>query len=474
MGYIAGIAREQLILFPESLDDYISGDNPVRFIDAWVETLDLAGLGFSDTVAAETGRPGYDPRAILKLYIYGYLNRIRSSRKLEQECQRNVEVMWLLGKLAPDHKTIADFRKDNLTGLKETFKAFCLLCRELGLFGGELIAVDGSKFKAVNSAKRNFSQTKVKEYLAEIEQRLASYLQELDQADQSEGSVLSAKATAVELQAKIERAKARQIKYQGYLKQMAERGESQLSLTDPDSRAMPKGGVAYNVQTVVDSKHHLIVVQEVTNEVTDRDQLSPMAIAAKEMLQVERLAAVADAGYAHGKELKACQEAGIEVYVPRPDTSANTKLGLFGKVQFVYDPATDTYTCPAAETLAFRFETIEKERQIRYYQTSACGKCPLKEKCTRNKKGRRITRWVDEHIIEETQARVEAHPETMKMRGQLVEHPFGTIKFWWDHGHFLMKGLEKVKAEFSLSTLAYNIRRVLNILGVERLMAALS
>jgi len=477
MGYIGGIAREQLILFPESLDDYLTLDNPVRFIDAWVETLDIAGLGFNGTIPAETGRPGYDPRAILKLYIYGYLNRVRSSRKLEQECQRNVEVMWLLGKLCPDHKTIANFRKDNLVGLKEIFKAFCLLCRELGLFGADLVAIDGSKFKAVNNVKRNFTQTKVKEYLAEIEQRLASYLQELDQTDQSEGAVLPVKATAVELQAKIERAKARQVKYQDYLKQMAESEQSQLSLTDPDSRAMPKSpkaAVAYNVQTVVDSKHHLIVAQDVTNEVTDRDQLSPMAIAAKEMLQVEQLAAVADAGYAHGKELKICQAAGIEVYVPRPDTSANTQLGLFGKVQFVYDPVTDTYTCPAAESLTFRFETIEKQRQIRYYQTSACGKCPLKEKCTRNKKGRRITRWVDEHIIEQTQARVQAHPEIMKKRGQLVEHPFGTIKFWWDQAHFLMKGLEKVKAEFSLSTLAYNIRRVLNILGVKRLMAALS
>jgi transposase len=477
MGYIAGIAREQLILFPESLDDYIALDNPVRFIDAWVDSLDLATLGFSDTVPAETGRPGYDPRAILKLYIYGYLNRVRSSRKLEQECQRNVEVMWLLGKLTPDHKTIADFRKDNLAAFKETFKAFCLLCRELELFGGELIAIDGSKFKAVNSAKRNFTQTQVKDYLAQIEARLAAYLLELDQADQTEGAALAPKPAAAELQAKIEQLKSRQDKYQGYLKRMEESGQSQLSLTDPDSRAMPKSpkaAVAYNAQSVVDSKHHLIVAQEVTNEVTDRDQLSPMAVAGKQMLAVEQVKAVADKGYSHGKELKACLEAGIEPYVARPDTSANTKLGLFGKEQFVYDPETDSYTCPAGATLAFRFDTIEKERHIRYYKTSACSKCPLREKCTRNKEGRRITRWVDEHIIEETQARVEAHPEIMKQRQQRVEHPFGTIKFWWDQGHFLMRGLAKVKAEFSLSTLAYNIRRVLNILGVKPLLAALS
>jgi transposase len=477
MGYIAGIARAQLILFPESLDDYIAADNPVRFISAWVDSLDLATTGFTGIVPAETGRPGYDPRALLKLYIYGYLNRIRSSRKLEQECGRNVEVMWLLGKLAPDHKTIANFRKDNLAAFKELFKAFCLLCRELGLFGGELIAVDGSKFKAVNRAKRNFTLTRVKEYLVEMEERLAAYLLELDQADQGENAVGCAKGSAAEWQAKIERLKSRRDKYQGYLNRMAESGDSQLSLTDPDSRAMPQSpqaAVAYNVQSVVASQHHLIVAQDVSNDITDHAQLSRMTIAGKQMLTVETVKAVADAGQAHGKELKACQAAGIEVYVPRPDTSVNTRLGLFGKVQFVYDPAVDTCTCPAGETLTFRFETIEKARQIRYYKTSACSQCPVKEKCTRNKEGRRITRWIDEHSIEETQVRVKADPETMKKRGQLVEHPFGTIKFWWDHSHFLMKGLEKVKAEFSLSTLAYNLRRVLNILGVERLMAALS
>jgi transposase len=299
MGYIAGIARAQLILFPESLDDYLALDNPVRFIDAWVDTLDLTSLGFSDTIAADTGRPGYDPRALLKLYIYGYLNRIRSSRKLEQECQRNVEVMWLLGKLAPDHKTIADFWKDNLTAFKETFKAFCLWCRELGLFGGELIAVDGSKFKAVNSAKRNFTLTRVKEYLAEMEERLVAYLQELDQADQGESAMVCPKRSAAGWQTKIERLKTRQEKYQGYLKQMEDSGQSQLSLTDPDSRAMPqspKAPVAYNVQSVVDSKHHLIVAQDVSNDITDHAQLSRMAIAAKDMLQVEHLKAVADSG----------------------------------------------------------------------------------------------------------------------------------------------------------------------------------
>ncbi len=475
MRYIEGTPREQIVLFPESLEEYISDDNPVRFIDAFVESLDLQAAGFDRATPAATGRPAYHRQELLKLYIYGYLNRIRSSRKLEQECHRNVEVMWLLRKLKPDHKTIADFRKDNRQAFKEVFKAFCLLCRELELFGGELIAIDGSKFKAVNSSQRNFTKTRVKKHLQELETRIEGYLQALDEADEQEVPRPQPRS-AEELQAKIKQLQARQEKYQGYLAQMEEKGESQLSLTDPDSRSMPKSpkaAVAYNVQIAVDSKHHLIVAQEVTNDVTDRNQLSSMALAAQEMLELDQGQVVADMGYSHGQELKTCVEAGLEPYVARPNPSANRKLGLFGKEQFVYEPETDSYRCPAGESLTFRFDTVEKGRHIRYYQTSACGHCALKAQCTRNKQGRRITRWVDEHILEETQRRVEAHPEIMQKRKELVEHPFGTIKHWWDQGHFLMCGLEKVRAEFSLSALAYNITRVLNILGVSHLIAAL-
>jgi len=476
MEYMSGIPRQQLVLIAESLDETISADNPVRFIDAFVDSLDLAAAGFAHTGLAATGRPPYAPGDLLKLYLYGYLNRVRTSRKLEQECQRNVEVMWLLRKLAPDHKTIADFRKDNRAAFKAIFKSFCVLCRELDLFGGELVAIDGSKIKAVNNSQRNFSQTRVKEYLQALEERIEAYLQELDELDQAEPAVVAPAHTAEYLQAKIERLKTRQGKYQGYLQQMEKSGESQLSLTDGDSRAMPnspKAAVAFNAQTAVDSKHHLIVAQEVTNEVTDRHQLSPMALAAKETLGVDKLKAVADMGYAHGKELKACEAAGITPYVSHPNTSANTQKGLYGKERFVYDPQTDSYTCPAGESLTFRFETVDNERQLRAYKTRACGQCLLQEKCTRNKDGRRITRWVDEHFIEAAHQRVKADPEMMKQRKALVEHPFGTIKFWWDQGHFLMRGLEKVRAEFSLSTLAYNIRRVLNIVGVERLLTVL-
>jgi transposase len=476
MRHIAGISRRQLVLFPESLDDHIPADNPVRFIDAFVAGLDLAGLGFAHTALAKIGRPPYDPGDLLKLYIYGYLNRIRSSRKLERESQRNVEVMWLLGKLVPDHKTIADFRKDNRQAFKEVFKAFCLLCRELDLFGAELVAIDGSKFKAVNNSKRNFTQTKVKKYLQELEQRIEACLQVLDEFDQIEAPAVGPRHSAEQLQAKIEQLQTRQKKYQGYLEKMEESGDSQLSLTDPDSRSMPKSPkapVAYNVQTAVDSKHHLIVAQDVTNEVLDRHQLSPMALAAKETLDVDTCKVVADMGYSHGQELKTCLEAGLEPYMARPETSANRKLGLYSKEQFSYEPDTDTYRCPAGETLTFRFDTVEKGRHIRYYKTSACGCCTLKEKCTRNKQGRYITRWIHEEVTEQTQQRIKANPQIMKQRKQIVEHPFGTIKHWWDHGHFLMRGRENVRAEFSLSALAYNITRVINILGVDILIAIL-
>ena len=322
MKYIEGTPREQMLLFPESIDEYIEVDNPVRFIDAFVDSLDLAAAGFERTTLAATGRPPYAPGDLLKLYIYGYLNRIRSSRKLEQECHRNVEVMWLLGKLSPDHKTIADFRKDNRQAFRAVFKAFCLLCRELELFGGELIAIDGSKFKAVNNSQRNFTKTKVQKYLKALEERIDGYLQELDEADAQDPAAKP--LSADQLQAKIEQLQARQQKYQGYLEQMEERGESQLSLTDPDSRSMPKSPkapVAYNVQTAVDSKHHPIVAQDVTNDVTDRDQLSPMALETKTTLGLDEGKVVADMSYSHGKEFKACLEAGLEPYVPRPETS---------------------------------------------------------------------------------------------------------------------------------------------------------
>ncbi len=473
MSYIEGESRNQSLLFPEILDDYITQDNLVRFIDAFVDGLKIEELGFSHSLPEATGRPPYDPRDLLKLYVYGYLNGIRSSRKLERECNRNVEVMWLLRKLRPDFKTVADFRKDNRKAFKGVFSQFTLLCKEMDLLGGELVAIDGSKFKAVNSSDRNFSQTKLEKRIKEIEEKVEKYLADLDRADEQEGEAKEVGAEG--LKEKIEKLRERKGRYGELLKELERSGESQISLTDPDSRAMPltpKGDVSYNVQVAVDSKHHLMVEQEVTNAVIDKDQLSTMAKRVQAILGKEQLSVVADMGYYHGDEIKACEEAGVTVYIPKPNTSANTALGLFGKERFVYDAQEDCYRCPAGETLKYHFDSEELGRKIRYYWTPACRGCQIKALCTRNKAVRKITRWEHEDILDRMEERVKASWELTKKRKQIVEHPFGTIKFWNDQRHFLMRGMEKVKAEFSLSALAYNIKRAINLVGVPKLVAA--
>lgn len=477
MDHIEGANRDQLILFPQSLDEYISEDNPVRFIDAFVESLDPEALGFSHSVLKETGRPPYHPGVLLKLYIYGYLNRIRSSRLLEKEAHRNVEVIWLTGRLAPDHKTIANFRRDNGKAVREVCRAFTRFCRELELFGGELVAIDGSKFKAVNNKGRNFTDRKLKRTMKDIDKKIDAYLQELDENDAKEPE--ERKLTAEELKEKIKTLRERMKKYKGFQKQMEESGETQISLTDPDSRSMPVGGgrtfdVAYNVQMSVDSKHKLILDHEVTNEVTDRSLLSQMSERAKEALGVEELDVLADMGYYDGQQVKDCTEAGITPYIPKADTSANRKLGLFAKDDFLYDPEQDCYWCPAEEKLTFRFQTTEKGRERRYYATPACGGCALKHACTRSKDGRRITRWVYEDVLEEMEARVQDEPEKVKLRKTIAEHPFGTIKRHMDQGYFLMKGLPNVGAEMSLTVLAYNFKRAVKILGVPKMLQALA
>jgi transposase len=402
------------------------------------------------------------------------MNRLRSSRRLEKETPRNIERLWLLRKLHPDFKTMADFRKDNAKAFKQVCRALTLLCKEWGVFGAELVAIDGSKFKAVNNKQRNFTQAKLRDLLHAVDAKLAQYLRALDAADAAETEV--PQPTAAALREKIQHLRERKGRYEQLRAALEASGESQVSLTDPDSRAMPKSpkvAVGYNVQTGVDAKHKLILEQHVTNAVTDVDQLSVMAIAAKEMLGGEHLQVVADMGDYHGEEIKACEEAGIEPYVAKPLTSANRTLGLYGKEQFTYEPESDCYRCPAGQALTFRFATVELGRQIRYYATTACRTCALKARCPRNKEGRRIPRWVHEHLLEKMQKRVEANPALMKKRKQIVEHPFGTIKYWHDQAYFLMKGLEKVRAEFSLSTLAYNLRRVMTILGVAPMLRAL-
>lgn len=475
MSHIAGASRDQQGLFPEALDDYMAEENPVRFIDAVVESLDLDALGFRRIQPAATGRPAYHPGDLLKLYIYGYMNRIRSSRRLEQETQRNMALLWLLRKLHPDFKPIADFRKDNVRAFKQVFRAFTVLCKEWGLFGTELVAVDGSKFKAVNSKRRNFTKAKLHETLQAVDAKLEQDLHDLDATDAAEAEV--PQPTVETLREKIRPLRERKGRYEQLRDVLEASGESQVSLTDPDSRAMPKSpkvDVGYNVQTAVDAQHKLIVEQHVTNAVTDVDQLSAMARTAKEALGVEHLKVVADMGSYHGEEIKACEEAGIAPYSAKPLTSANRKLGLYGKARLTYDLAHDCDRCPAGQTLTFRFTTVELGRQIRYYATTACRTCAIKVHCTRHKEGRRITRWVHEHILEQMQKRIEANPGLMKKRKQVIEHPFGIIKHWNDQGYFLMRGLEKVRAEMRLSALAYNLKRVLHILGVPTMIAAVA
>src|SRR6266540_81156 len=474
MPHIHGAPRDQVLLFPPSLDEYITDDNPVRFIDAFVDQLDLHQLGFSRAVASPLGRPAYHPSDLLKLYIYGYLNRLRSSRLLERETRRNVELIWLLKKLTPDFKTIADFRKDNLLPIQKVCREFTLLCKALDLFGGELLAIDGSKFKAVNNRKRNFTAEKLAKALQHIDEKIAEYLQALDTADAE--TPTRPDLTAAELQKRIAQFRERKHHYEQVQQALAESGESQISLTDPDSRSMPVAqgvDVCYNVEVVVDSKHKLIVTHEVSTAVTDKDQLAPMAKAAKQVLEVEQLDAVADKGFYNGEQVKECGQAHIQAYIPQPHTSRNQHKGLFTKDDFRYDKERDSYWCPQGQELTFRFETEEKGRATRYYATSACGGCPIKARCTENKGGRRITRWAEEHLLEAMAERVRAHPEIMKVRKELIEHIFGTMKRGMDQGYFLLRTRKKVAAEMSLTVLAYNLKWVISIVGVQGLISGL-
>src|SRR5213080_890422 len=410
MDYIRGANRNQVILFPESVEDYITADNPVRFIDAFVSNLDLAALGFLHAQPGETGRPAYDPGDLLRLYLYGYLNRVRSSRMLERETKVNLEVMWLLGKLSPDFKTIADFRRDNLKAIKQVCREFTLLCRKLKLFGGELVAIDGSKFKAVNNRRRNFSPERLRRAIQALDEKIGSYLSSLDEADAAEPDPDEPGPSAAELGAKIKTLQERKAKYQALQTDLKANGAKQVSLTDGDARSMVmhhgSTEVGYNVQTVVDEQHQLIVEHEVTNDPTDHAHLAEMALRAKETLGVEQLEVVADMGYYDGAEVKQCAQAGITAYIPKPITSVNRKRGLFIKQNFVYDEVQDCYRCPQGEELTYRYESFEQGRQIRYYTTSKCRDCPLKSKCTTNSRGRRITRWVDEKLLEEMARRV--------------------------------------------------------------------
>ena len=472
MSYIQGINRHQSTLFPEVLDDFISENNAVRFLDEFVDALPRNELEFKHSIPAGTGRPPYNPAQLLKLYLYGYLNGTRSSRKLERLTYCNVEVMWLLSKVQPDFKTIADFRKDNIDALKKVTKTFTLLCKEMDLFGRELVGIDGSKFSAVNHNSRCFTKRKLQKMLDQVDEKIKNYYETLAEEDSTEKQL--GEMTNRSLQEKIAMMEKHREEIERMQRELEESGQSQLSLTDPDSRKMHSntGGndVSYNVQIAVDDKHHLIVAHEVTNAINDETELSNIALQAKEIFGVEELEAVADMGYFAGEEIKKCDDAGITCYIPKPQKSINKKRGLFTNEVFRYDAEKDCYHCPAQEMLSYRGKRYKGKKADRVYSSKACYSCPLRKQCTTSKGGsRRIYRWEHEHVIEAMQVRLKKDPEKMKKRKCLVEHPFGTMKCTMDQRYFLLKGKHKVSGEMSLTVLAYNIKRVLNILGVHLL-----
>ena len=474
--FVEGLDRGQSTLFPERVEDWIGEDSPVRVIDFFVDELDLGELGFGGVDPKATGRPSYHPSVLLKLYVYGYLNRVQSSRRLEREAGRNVEVMWLIGRLVPDHKTIADFRKDNGLAIRKVCARFVALCRTVGLLADASVAIDGSKFKAVNNRDRNFTSAKMKRRLDQIEESVARYLSQLDSADRQEPSQARTMKTT-RLKDKIAKLKEEMQRLTALDARRREMPDQQISLTDPDARSMATSGrgsgvVGYNVQASVDTKHHLIVAHEVTNVGTDRSQLSPMANKTKVALEVEELDAVADRGYFSSLEILACERAGIRVTLPKPQTSRAKKQGRFGKPDFRYVREEDVYRCPAGESMIYRYSREQDGLALRYYWTNVCAHCTMKNQCTPSRE-RRVSRWEHEHVLEAVQRRLDENPEAMRQRRETVVHPFGTIKDRMGATHFLMKTLPRVATEMALHVLAYNLTRVMNIMGTKPLMEAM-
>lgn len=490
----SGVSREQVSLLPPRVEDYVEKDNPVRAIEAYVEALDLAALGFrhADRAAGETGQPPYDPADLLKLYLYGYLNRVRSSRRLEQEAERNLELIWLLRGLRPGYRTIANFRKENAAGLKAASRDFVLLMRDLALLGGTTVAIDGAFFHGDASKASIQTRKRLAAEKAALDRDIEAYNKELDtndatEAERSPGSGEGGVGSGGgDLAEKVATLMARREQVQADLDKLEKSGETQLSRTDPDARLLSKTGqtvAGYNVQIAVDDKHKLIVASEVVNDGNDKGQLHAMAKAAKEALGVETLEALADTGYHSGTELKACEDDGITAYVPEPDRKARhlEAHGRFSHEDFAYDAAADAYRCPAGELLR-PTETPQRDGAgrllVRYMsRKSVCDACPLRARCvTEGAPKRSIFRWEHEDVLERHRARMEkAKPDRpMRRRSSLVEHPFGTLKVRAGYRHFLVRGFDKVRGEWSLMALAYNLARVLSIVGLNGLVAYLA
>jgi len=472
--FVIGESRSQSTLFPELLDDYVAEDNPVRVIDVFVDELDMRELGFSGVDPQATGRPAYHPAMLLKLYVYGYLNRTQSSRRLERESQRNVELMWLTGRLMPDFKTIADFRKDNGKAIQSVCREFVVLCRKLNLLTESMVAIDGSKFKAVNARDKNFTQAKMKRRMDDIDKSIDEYMRRLDTADRQEQRVR--KADTTRLKDKIARLKEEMKQLKKLKAAMLAEPDKQISLTDPDARSMKTRGngiVGYNVQTAVDVNNHLIVEHEVTNNGSDRGQLSSMAKKARHSMGSEKFEVVADRGYFKSDEIKACDDAGIITYLPEAITSRGRKAGKFTKQDFRYLPESDEYLCPSGERLYWHFTTKESGRMLRsYWNRAACRECIIKAQCSPSPE-RRVRRWEHEDVLEAMKLRLKMKVDAMRIRRQTVEHPFGTIKAWMGATHFLTRTIDRVSTEMSMHVLAYNLKRVINIMGVRGLVQAI-
>jgi len=477
MNWMKGLDRHQTHLLPSAVEDYVGPNNPVRFLDAFVARLDLraCGFGFPKQDPLGRGRPAYPPADLLKLYLYGYLHQLRSSRRLEAECQRNLEVIWLMGDLKPDFKTIADFRKDNAPAFKQVVREFTRICRQLDLYGGQLLAIDGTKLKASNAADRNWSQSKLDKQLARLEARLEEYLQALDQAD-AQPEAAASTPSAEELKRKMACLTEQQAQIQERLERLVRTGESQLSITDPDSRGMKSSQghvVGYNVQGSVDAKHHLLVTTEVTNTPVDQGQLAAAARAAKAELGLKQADVVADGGYYKSEDIKACQEMGLEPHLPAVENSPSERSGFYGKNAFRYDAEQDVYHCPAGAELGRRRQMQDKGRTLfNYDNPKACTGCPLKTRCT-NARHRTVSRWEHEASLERMAAVVAAAPEKLARRKTLIEHCWGTIK-WLLPGGFLVRGKAKVGAEVSLAHFSYNLKRALAVVGLDKLLAALA
>lgn len=476
MRYIKGIERSQKVLFPESIDEYVEENNLVRFIEAFIETLDMKELGFVYSEPKEIGRKAYNPAVMLKLYIYGYIQKIRSSRRLEVETQRNVELMWLMEKLTPDFKTIADFRKDNIKPIKKIFREFTILCKRLNLFGKELTVIDGSKFKAVNGKDRCYTRNFLKSELKEIDEKIEVYLEEIEKADSEVQK--PRKVEKAKIEESIKKISKEREEIQKMLKEIESGEKEQISKTDNDSRMMKQSGggyqVSYNAQISVDGKHHLIIDTEVTNEANDLNLLSLMSEKSKEVLGAENLRVAADTGYYKESELEKCEEHGIECYVPSPKRSTNEKEGRYGMENFRYDEEKDMYICPEEKELTYRLTYKRDKKQIRKYEYSKCNQCLKKQNCTLSKGNKVIYRSQYEKTIKKVRQRCRENPEIVHKRSSIVEHIFGTMKQSYGYGGgFLLRGIEKVKGEFSLMGLVYNIKRVQNILGVRTMIKSL-